>query len=164
MRPLREIRERVGDQIEIMIEGHAFFQLPAALRLARALAEIRPLWLEDILRVDNIETLAEFRRRCGLPIVASEMLLGRPAYMALLGARAADYVMVDPTWAGGTAAGVEIRRRLQGETFLAASDGAHIVTTRSGHFIHVDEPALVIDEIRRVIDLARRRSVSKQDN
>lgn len=101
MRPLREIRERVGNQIEIMIEGHAFFQLPAALRIARALTEIKPLWLEDLLRVDNIETLADFRRQSGLPIAASEMLLGRSCYLPLLGAQAADYVMVDPTWAGG---------------------------------------------------------------
>ncbi|MEO2034873.1 MAG: mandelate racemase/muconate lactonizing enzyme family protein [Planctomycetaceae bacterium] len=101
MQPLREIRERVGDRIEIMIEGHAFFQLPSAIRLADALSEIRPFWLEDVLRVDNMDTLADFRRRSGLPIAASEMLLGRPAYLSLLQAGAADYVMVDPTWAGG---------------------------------------------------------------
>jgi len=101
MRPLREIRERVGNKIEIMIEGHAFFQLPSALRLAEALAEIQPFWLEDILRVDNVDTLADFRQRSGLPIAATEMLLGRPAYLSLLQAGAADYAMVDPTWAGG---------------------------------------------------------------
>lgn len=101
MRPLREIRDRVGDAIEIMIEGHAFFQLPAALRLADALREIRPFWLEDVLRVDNVQTLADFRHRSGLPIAASEMLLGRNAYLQLLQAQAADYVMVDPTWVGG---------------------------------------------------------------
>ncbi len=101
MKPLREIRERVGDKIEIMIEGHAFFQLAAALRLADALKEIRPLWLEDVLRVDNVNTLADFRRQSGVPIAATEMLLGRTAYLSLLNAGAADYVMVDPTWAGG---------------------------------------------------------------
>lgn len=101
MKPLREIRERVGNKIEIMIEGHAFFQLPAALRLAEALQEIKPLWLEDVLRVDNVETLAEFRRQSGLTIAATEMLLGRPAYLSILNAGAADYIMIDPTWAGG---------------------------------------------------------------
>ncbi len=101
MKPLREIRDRVGDKIEIMIEGHAFFTLPAALRLASALKEIRPFWLEDVLRVDNVSTLADFRQRSGMPIAASEMLLGRPAYLSLLQAKAADYVMIDPTWAGG---------------------------------------------------------------
>ncbi|MCA9065312.1 MAG: mandelate racemase/muconate lactonizing enzyme family protein, partial [Planctomycetaceae bacterium] len=101
MKPLRDIRDAVGDQIEIMIEGHAFFQLPAALRLASALKEIRPLWLEDVLRVDNADTLADFRRQSGMPIAATEMLLGRSGYLPLLKAQAADYVMVDPTWAGG---------------------------------------------------------------
>ncbi len=101
MKPLRDIRERVGNRIEIMIEGHAFFQLPAALRMAEALAEIRPLWLEDVLRVDNVETLADFRRQSGMPIAATEMLLGRSSYLSLLRAGAVDYVMVDPTWAGG---------------------------------------------------------------
>lgn len=101
MRPLREIRDRVGDQIEIMIEGHAFFTLPAALRLADALKEIRPLWLEDVLRVDSLSTLANFRSQSGMPIAASEMLLGRGSYLNLLQANAVDYVMVDPTWAGG---------------------------------------------------------------
>ncbi|MGB0579812.1 MAG: mandelate racemase/muconate lactonizing enzyme family protein [Limisphaerales bacterium] len=101
MKPLREIRSAVGEQIEIMIEGHAFFRLPAALRLAEALREIKPCWLEDMLPVDNVETLADFRHQSGLPIAASEMLLGRNAYLDLLKAKATDYIMVDPTWAGG---------------------------------------------------------------
>ena len=61
MRPLREIRDRVGKRIEIIIEGHAFFQMPAALRIAHALREIQPLWLEDVLRVDSAAALADFR-------------------------------------------------------------------------------------------------------
>ncbi len=53
------------------------------------------------MRVDNIDTLADFRRQSRLPIAATEMLLGRPSYLQILKAGAADYVMVDPTWAGG---------------------------------------------------------------
>jgi len=101
MKPLREIRERVGMKIDIAIEGHGFFHLPAALRIAEALREIKPLWLEDVLRVDNMATLADFRRRSGLPIAASEMLLGRKEYLSVLQAQACDYCMVDPTWNGG---------------------------------------------------------------
>jgi L-alanine-DL-glutamate epimerase-like enolase superfamily enzyme len=51
--------------------------------------------------VDNVDTLADFRRQSRMPIAASEMLLGRSSYLSLLNAGAADYVMVDPTWAGG---------------------------------------------------------------
>lgn len=101
MQPLRAIRDRVGMKMDIAIEGHAFFHLPAAERIADALREIKPLWLEDVLRVDNAKTLADFRRRSGLPIAASEMLLGRKEYLAMLESQACDYCMVDPTWNGG---------------------------------------------------------------
>jgi L-alanine-DL-glutamate epimerase-like enolase superfamily enzyme len=101
MRPLREIRDRVGMKLDIAIEGHAFYHLPAALRIAEALREIRPLWVEDLLRPDCVATLADFRQRSGLPIAASEMLLGRKEYLQVLQAGAADYCMVDPTWSGG---------------------------------------------------------------
>ncbi len=101
MRPLRAIRERVGMKMDIAIEGHAFFQLPAALRIAEAVREIKPLWLEDVLRVDSVATLADFRAQARSPVAASEMLLGRKEYLAVLQARACDYCMVDPTWSGG---------------------------------------------------------------
>ncbi len=115
MEPLREIRERVGMQIEIMVEGHAFFQLPAALRLADALREIKPCWLEDILPLDNLDTVADFRRQSRMPIAASEMLLTRNSFLQLLQKQAVDYLMFDPTWCGGIS---ESRRILQlAETF-----------------------------------------------
>ena len=101
MRPLREIRDRVGMALDIAIEGHAFYQLPAAMRIAAALREIKPLWVEDLLRPDCVATLAAFRRESGMPIAASEMLLGRKEYLQVLQAGAADYCMVDPTWSGG---------------------------------------------------------------
>ena len=113
MRPLREIRERVGMRMELIVEGHAFFHLPAALRIAEALKEIRPLWLEDIVRVDNVDTLADFRQRSGLPIAASEMLLTRQDYRLLLERQAADYVMVDPTWNGGISETVRVAHQAQ---------------------------------------------------
>jgi L-alanine-DL-glutamate epimerase-like enolase superfamily enzyme len=101
VRPLCEMRQRVGDKLEIMVDGHGFFLLPAALRIAEALRDIRPLWLEDILKMDNIDTLVDFRRQSRMPISASEMLLSRSDFLAVLERRGADFVMVDPTWCGG---------------------------------------------------------------
>lgn len=99
--PLRRIRERFGDRIEFMVDGHGFFQLPAALRIADALRDLRPLWLEDVLKTDNLDTLADFRRQSRMPISVSEMLLSRADYAKALSSQAADYVMIDPTWVGG---------------------------------------------------------------
>jgi L-alanine-DL-glutamate epimerase-like enolase superfamily enzyme len=101
LRPFREIRERVGTRMEVMLDGHAFFSLPAALRIAEGMREIKPLWLEDVLRPDNLDSLADFRQRASVPIAVSEMLVGREDYRLALTKQAADYVMIDPTWAGG---------------------------------------------------------------
>lgn len=101
LRPLEKIREAVGMDIEVMIDGHAHYQLPAALRIADALRPLRPLWLEDIVKLDNLDTLADFRRQSRMPISASEMLLSAADFAAVLEKRAADYIMVDPTWIGG---------------------------------------------------------------
>jgi len=106
--PLRTFRAAVGDQLEIMVDGHAFFLLPAALRIADALREIEPLWLEDILKMDNIGTLADFRRQSRMPISVSEMLLTRTEFAEMLEKRAADFVMIDPTWAGGISESMRI--------------------------------------------------------
>jgi L-alanine-DL-glutamate epimerase-like enolase superfamily enzyme len=99
--PFHAIRERVGDRIELMLDGHGFFALPAALRIAHAMREVRPLWLEDVIRPDNADTIASFRDQAGVPIAVSEMLVTRNAYRAVLERRGADYVMIDPTWVGG---------------------------------------------------------------
>lgn len=101
LRPFFAMREAVGDQLELMLDGHGFFQLPMALRIADALREARPLWLEDVVRMDCIDTIRTFRERCGLPLAVSEMMIGAEDYRLVLEKRATDYVMIDPTWVGG---------------------------------------------------------------
>jgi len=99
--PFRAIRERVGHRMELMLDGHGFFALPAALRIAEAMRDIHPLWLEDVLRPDSIKAMAVFRERAGVPIAVSEMVVLRDTIRQVLDRRAADYVMIDPTWVGG---------------------------------------------------------------
>ena len=99
--PFRAIRERVGMKMEVMLDGHGFFTLPAALRIAAAMRDLKPLWLEDVIRPDCIDTIADFRDRAGVPIAVSEMLVSLEEYRLILQRHAADYSMIDPTWVGG---------------------------------------------------------------
>ena len=101
LKPFHAIRERVGMKMEVMLDGHGFFTLPAALRIADAMRELKPLWLEDVIRPDCVDTIADFRDRAGVPIAVSEMLVSREDYRLMLQRRAADYAMIDPTWVGG---------------------------------------------------------------
>jgi galactonate dehydratase len=102
--PFHALREHAGDRLELMLDGHGFFSLAAARRIAEAMADVRPMWLEDILRPDCVETMATFRSQIRVPVAVSEMLVTADQYRQALEGRAADYVMIDPTWVGGISA------------------------------------------------------------
>lgn len=101
LKPFFAIREAVGNQLELILDGHGFFQLPMAIRIAEAMREVKPLCLEDVIRPDCIDTIRDFRDRGGVPIAVSEMMIGAEDYRLVLEKRAADYIMIDPTWVGG---------------------------------------------------------------
>ncbi len=101
LRPLHAIRDALGNDIELMLDGHGFFQLAPAIRIAKALRAIDPLWVEDIIRPDSVDTIADFRDKAGIPVAVSEMMIGPDDYRLVLEKRAADYIMIDPTWVGG---------------------------------------------------------------
>lgn len=101
LEPFRKIRKAVGDKMDIMVEGHGMWSLPAAKKIARALEEFKPYWLEDLMRADDIEALAELQRSTTTPVLVSEYLTTRYEYKPVLEQRAADIIMIDPTWAGG---------------------------------------------------------------
>lgn len=106
--PFEKIREKVGDRIEVMLDGHGFFTLAAGVRIASAMAPFQPLWLEDILRPDSLQTMADFRQRISVPIAISEMLVSADSYRQILNSGASDYAMIDPTWVGGISAATRL--------------------------------------------------------
>lgn len=98
---MRKIRDAVGLDMEIMIEGHGYWKVPAAIRIARALEPYQPMWLEDVIKPDNPHALAELRRATSTPICGSELALTRHHARELLEAEAVDILMTDVTWTGG---------------------------------------------------------------
>jgi len=96
-----EIRDAVGHQIEIMIEGHGFWDLGPAIKIARALEPYAPAWVEDLTLATKPRVLAQLRSATSVPISVSEYLVTSTDYMPILEAEAADMIMIDPTWAGG---------------------------------------------------------------
>ena len=85
-----------------MLEGHGYWDCTTAKKIAHAVEEYRPAWLEDLVLGHDVDALAELKAlRPRTPVLASEYLITRYQYRPLLEQRAADIVMVDPTWAGG---------------------------------------------------------------
>ncbi len=101
LEPFRKIRAAVGDKMEIMVELHSLWDLPSAMKIARALEEFEPAWYEDPIKMDDLGALAKFADSTRVPTAASETFATRWSYRDLLERRAAGMVIYDPTWCGG---------------------------------------------------------------
>jgi L-alanine-DL-glutamate epimerase-like enolase superfamily enzyme len=108
LRPFEEIRRAVGDKIDIMLEMHMLWSLPAAMKIARAVEPYAPMWFEDPIRMNNAQALAEFSRATSIWTCASETLGSRYAYKDYLDRDAAQVVMADLCWTGGLTEGRKI--------------------------------------------------------
>jgi galactonate dehydratase len=147
VKPMEEVRKRVGDRIEILLDGHGFFQLPAALRIAEAMRDLQPLWLEDIMRLDSVDTLKDYRDKAGVPIAVSEMLTSREDYRLVLERSAADYIMADPTWVGGISETRRLAEMAQGYNIPALMhDCTGPLTLFSGIHVATAVPNVVFQE------------------
>jgi galactonate dehydratase len=101
LQPFKKIRAAVGNRMDIMVEFHSLWRLPAAQRIARALAEFDTFWHEDPIRMDSLALLKAYAPHSKAPVCASEILAGRWSFKDLLETGAAGIIMFDLAWCGG---------------------------------------------------------------
>jgi L-alanine-DL-glutamate epimerase-like enolase superfamily enzyme len=106
--PIRDIRRAVGNRMEIALELHARWNLPAVLRIARAVEPYDLLWFEEAMTPDPVDDLARLVQETRLPICVSERLFTRYAFRQVLERKAAHIVMPDIIWTGGISEGKKI--------------------------------------------------------
>jgi L-alanine-DL-glutamate epimerase-like enolase superfamily enzyme len=106
--PFEKIRKAVGDRMEIMVEFHSLWNLPAAKRIAQAVEPYAPTWYEDPIRMTSPQALADYAAATPVWVCASETLGSRFPYKELLERDAVDVVMADIVWTGGLTEGRKI--------------------------------------------------------
>jgi L-alanine-DL-glutamate epimerase-like enolase superfamily enzyme len=97
---IEQVRE-TSETIDLMIELHGLWNLPAARKIAHELERFNPYWIEDPLRSDAGDALRELRHSINVPIATGETAVGRRAFMPLLAGGAIDYATLDVQWTGG---------------------------------------------------------------
>ena len=97
----RRIRSEVGLDMDVMVDFHTNWDLPSAQKIARALEEVSPAWIEDPVSPDDISALAAFTASTPIPVAAGETLATRWSFKEVLNRRAVDILMCDPVWVGG---------------------------------------------------------------
>ncbi len=101
LRVFADIRDAVGDDMEIMLELHGLWQRRPATTILREVSQFRPYWVEDPMRLDAVDALARLRDDVDVPIATGETAAGRRGFLSLLQAGVIDYATVDVQWCGG---------------------------------------------------------------
>jgi len=95
------VREAVGDNIDLLIEGHGRFNIPTGIKIARELEQFKPMLFEEPVPPDNLDALKAVRDKSPVAISAGERLYTRFDYKAMFDKMAADYIQPDISHAGG---------------------------------------------------------------
>lgn len=106
--PLRAIRSAFGNRLDIILDFHGRWDLPTAKRIARAVEELDPFWLEEPLRPDDLASIAAYARAVRLPMTLREPLTSRYEIRDLLDRRIAGVVMFSLGWSGGMTGGSQV--------------------------------------------------------
>lgn len=101
LQPIRQIRDAVGNDMEIGIECHFRWNRASMERIARALESYDILFLEDAIPAVYPDEIKLLSSRTSIPIVGSETLFTRWQLREWLEKHVSQIVMTDPLWTGG---------------------------------------------------------------
>jgi galactonate dehydratase len=101
IKPIRKIREDLGKAIEIAVEFHGNWNLPCAIRIARALEEFQVLWLEDPMNPDHLDAYEHLVDETNIPLMLSERLMTRYQFLPIMQRKLAQIINPDVEWCGG---------------------------------------------------------------
>jgi 2-dehydro-3-deoxyphosphogalactonate aldolase len=81
---LKNMREAVGNQCDLLIGTHGQMTTSSAIRLAARLEQFDPLWFEEPVPPENVEEMARVARSTSIPIASGERLTTKYEFVRLL--------------------------------------------------------------------------------
>lgn len=144
------IRKAVGARIDVMIEYHSLWQLPAAVQIAAALDDLDVYWHEDPIGMHHLDDLARYKARVRTRVTGSENLGTRPWYREAFGRGAIDVAHFDMAWIGGLTEGRKVTALA--DTFdrpIAPHDcTGPVLLVANSHLVHATPNALILETVR----------------
>jgi galactonate dehydratase len=115
---LRAVREAVGDEVDVAVDCRGRISKSKVTRLASAIEEFEPLFLEEPVLPEQNESLASIAPEIDIPVATGQRLYSRWEFTGLLENDAVGIVQPDVSHAGGIS---EVRK-------IAAMAEAHDVS------------------------------------
>ncbi len=103
VRVMEVIREELGPDGDFGIDLHWHYDTQDAVQLARALANVNPMWIEDPVPPENPEAMAYVRQHSPVPVLTGENLYGFEGFRRLIELQGCDAIHLDIPKSGGLA-------------------------------------------------------------
>jgi galactonate dehydratase len=110
------VRKAIGPEVEILLEGHGWFDVNTAIEIARRVEEYDIKFFEEPLDTTNVEALARLAQTISIPIATGEKLYTRWGFLPFLQQGAMTICQPDV----GNTGGISETRKIAtlAETFL----------------------------------------------
>ncbi len=95
------LREAVGDSIELGLHCHGEFDTPSSIAMANAVQPANVVFIEDPLNVLYSEGWVALKRGTSVPVMTGEKLETLRQFKPFIDAQAIDFVHPDISYAGG---------------------------------------------------------------
>jgi L-rhamnonate dehydratase len=102
------VREAVGPNYPVAFDAFNGWTAPYAIEMLRKLEPIQPLWVEEVIPPERVESWAAIRTASRIPLATGEHVYTRWQVKELLVNGALDYLQTDPDWTGGITEQVKI--------------------------------------------------------
>ncbi len=95
------MREALGPEFDIAVHCHWEFDFDSALRLANAVAPVRPIWMEDPLPIAYNEQWVKLTEQSPVPILTGENLYTRDDFRPFIVNQGVNLIEIDVSMSGG---------------------------------------------------------------
>jgi len=141
------VRDAVGPDVEILLEGHGRFSAATALQVADATAALDPGWFEEPVEPEDLVGLRRVADGTRIPVAAGERVYTRAQAAALLGTGALAVFQVDPLHNGGIAESKKMAAMAQtASATLALHNSNGPVCSAVALHLHAATPNLRLQE------------------
>lgn len=103
MEIIAAVREAVGPDVDILIEGHNRFSVHSALTIADNMLKYNPTWFEAPVPHHKISSVVEVAKRSPVPIACGEEYYSKEQFAELLSHGVVHIIQLEPQFLGMTA-------------------------------------------------------------
>ena len=117
------VREAIGPDRDLMIDGNYLFSMNRALQLAKHVEPYNLTWFEEPIYGNDARLLAQLRQRCSVPISAGQNEGFRYRHLELLQHDAVDILQPNVVYVGGYTEGMKVAALAQAYNINIADGG-----------------------------------------